>query len=151
MTDDRAGSRPAAVQQNGDTSTTHSQASITKAHKVYACRHLIINYTHTHTHTHTHAKFHFVVDAHFSLDSIGSQCSHNQISQSLYRTSKSLKIPYTSYEPDMSSYYTVEQRTLWDRGLRPVFRGCPLFGGCLIFALYPPACDLNVFNLFFVT
>jgi len=33
MTDDRAGSRPAAVQQNGDTSTTHSQASITKAPK----------------------------------------------------------------------------------------------------------------------
>jgi len=36
-----------------------------------------------------------------------------------------------------SAYHTMiysrtsEQRTLWDRGLCPLFRVCPLFRGCL--------------------
>jgi len=32
---------------------------------------------------------------------------------------------------------TSEQRTLWDRGFCPLFRGCPLLGDRLIFAFYP--------------
>ena len=33
---------------------------------------------------------------------------------------------------------TSKERTFWERHFCPLFRGCPLLGGCLIFALYPP-------------
>ena len=39
---------------------------------------------------------------------------------------------------DMLYSGTSEERTLWERYFCPLFRGCPLLGGCLIFALYPP-------------
>ena len=32
---------------------------------------------------------------------------------------------------------TSEERTLWDRGLCPLFRGCPPLGGCPFFTSKP--------------
>ena len=41
---------------------------------------------------------------------------------------------------------TSEERTLWEWHFCPLFRGCPLLGGCLIFALYPPL-DMVVYYI----
>ena len=49
------------------------------------------------------------------------------------------------FEKYRSSYSeTSEERTLWERHFCPLFGGCPLLRGCLIFVLYPPPRMINI-------